>query len=426
MTAPDHPRSRGVYVDEAGRALDALGSSPLARGLRRRVRLAGWGPGIIPARAGFTIRTRGPTTRIMDHPRSRGVYELPPPAGRKPPGIIPARAGFTSWPTPPSPTGRDHPRSRGVYLHARIHAVYDGGSSPLARGLRVGAFWPSASGGIIPARAGFTSSSSSSSPLRRDHPRSRGVYMSVLTSLLNSQGSSPLARGLPPKPLPRWRLSRIIPARAGFTRRGLGGCAPCGDHPRSRGVYVCRHAVGPPGSGSSPLARGLHDGFHRIGLPAGIIPARAGFTSPCGVPHSTGLDHPRSRGVYVLMRAPPGWRVGSSPLARGLPLLGDSLVHLGGIIPARAGFTSSKHPRTSRQADHPRSRGVYHSWRLLSIGGSGSSPLARGLQQPVEPAGAGGGIIPARAGFTVGGGPAMAITPDHPRSRGVYPQRAGD
>ena len=50
-------------------------------------------------------------------------------------------------------------------------------------------------------------------------------------------------------------------------------------------------------------------------------------------------DHPRSRGVYDQYgEAVPG-PVGSSPLARGLPLSRPSRTWRRGIIPARAGFT---------------------------------------------------------------------------------------
>ena len=70
--------------------------------------------------------------------------------------IIPARAGFTpAWcrrlPGPP-----DHPRSRGVYSLNDIFTNLDTGSSPLARGLRLGEFVVALDVGIIPARAGFT------------------------------------------------------------------------------------------------------------------------------------------------------------------------------------------------------------------------------------------------------------------------------
>ena len=51
-----------------------MGSSPLARGL-----LLTGGPweeiaGIIPARAGFTMRPLTCVMNAQDHPRSRGVY----------------------------------------------------------------------------------------------------------------------------------------------------------------------------------------------------------------------------------------------------------------------------------------------------------------------------------------------------------------
>ena len=71
---------------------------------------------------------------------------------------------------------------------------------------------------------------------------------------------------------------------------------------------------------------------------------------------------------------------GSSPLARGLP---QEVLHRAenpGIIPARAGFTTST-PRSPRPAsDHPRSRGVYAKYISLSVSANGSSPLARGLR----------------------------------------------
>ena len=114
--------------------------------------------------------------------------------------------------------------------------------------------------------------------LPKDHPRSRGVYP---------------GRGRPRVP------------------RG-------GDHPRSRGVYSRQGLIGMVGSGSSPLARGLRrlDGQHLD--PAGIIPARAGFTALLKAGAYTGKDHPRSRGVYTHSGPSRSAVTGSSPLARGL------------------------------------------------------------------------------------------------------------
>ena len=50
----DHPRSRGVYLQAGQAKVTGEGSSPLARGLRRRHLHPGDRAGIIPARAGFT------------------------------------------------------------------------------------------------------------------------------------------------------------------------------------------------------------------------------------------------------------------------------------------------------------------------------------------------------------------------------------
>ena len=52
--------------------------------------------------------------------------------------------------------------------------------------------------------------------------------------------------------------ARIIPARAGFTLRSRKDTPTFSDHPRSRGVYDGLGLGGHQGSGSSPLARGLH------------------------------------------------------------------------------------------------------------------------------------------------------------------------
>ena len=172
------------------------------------------------------------------------------------------------------------------------------GSSPLARGLPRSLASPVILCRIIPARAGFTTCGDPTSPRSSDHPRSRGVYCPLVVHLKI--------------------ISGIIPARAGFTGSADEGRAGNVDHPRSRGVYHPNPRHSSASQGSSPLARGLPPIPARVSGPAGIIPARAGFTLFCDVPHQPSWDHPRSRGVYDenwIVR--PGTR-GSSPLARGL------------------------------------------------------------------------------------------------------------
>ena len=173
---------------------------------------------------------------------------------------------------------------------------------------------------IIPARAGFTEYYDVNATWRMDHPRSRGVYPGRPGKELTNGGSSPLARGLRHALKSIIFIVRIIPARAGFTsRRGAGGfCAQ--DHPRSRGVYLRDTEIGGTEKGSSPLARGLQDIVPENCFSCRIIPARAGFTPAPPSQHSRRSDHPRSRGVYGPPRRSRPTSTGSSPLARGLPL----------------------------------------------------------------------------------------------------------
>ena len=215
--------------------------------------------------------------RCGSSPLARGLQHEPGRAAPLP-GIIPARAGFTLV-APAYPGVRaDHPRSRGVYSTRRSPRRRRRGSSPLARGLHAAEEIELDGGGIIPARAGFTADGPVLVGGHGDHPRSRGVYTASVLLVMISAGSSPLARGLP-QPAGRARdPGRIIPARAGFTSvRGVTRAAGA-DHPRSRGVYKGASPTMGRSQGSSPLARGLPKGGYHYEGSDGIIPARAGFT----------------------------------------------------------------------------------------------------------------------------------------------------
>ena len=278
MAKADHPRSRGVYSVYSGAQWFSRGSSPLARGLPVAAGVCEAGGWIIPARAGFTVGARVGFRYRGDHPRSRGVYAADDgrsdgEGGSSPlargllrvfrcavvfAGIIPARAGFTGCRGGMRGGRLDHPRSRGVYRGRTSRISIPRGSSPLARGLRL--IHRAVRGGqrIIPARAGFTSDEAAKK--------------------LADHGSSPLARGLPGRLMSRRRGRGIIPARAGFTCAIISVGRTIMDHPRSRGVYPRISSTISRARGSSPLARGLPvtggDGFEW----GGIIPARAGFT----------------------------------------------------------------------------------------------------------------------------------------------------
>ena len=253
----DHPRSRGVYPGRPEPATRSGGSSPLARGL-----LGDGYDDLVKAR------------------------------------IIPARAGFTGGAQLRGRRHRDHPRSRGVYTRASLASAGHTGSSPLARGLLSGEDEDVRHGGIIPARAGFTRSDQARPHHPRDHPRSRGVYPPTSRPQQTGPGSSPLARGLLNGNAEAAWAYRIIPARAGFTPRASVVLMRPPDHPRSRGVYGYQPGSLGMSRGSSPLARGLLRGRRGLSPAVRIIPARAGFTRRRGRLLLGRRDHPRSRGVY--------------------------------------------------------------------------------------------------------------------------------
>ena len=215
-----------------------------------------------------------------------------------------------------------------------------------------------------------------------------------------STGSSPLARGLLAQEVRSADLHGIIPARAGFTTPGRNPVRRLRDHPRSRGVYYATETRDNNFNGSSPLARGLPLDGGDGAVVRRIIPARAGFTAQR--PHRVvgDPDHPRSRGVYDFLHGLLTCLSGSSPLARGLQKSHDQGAAPGRIIPARAGFTETPTVVVEKDGDHPRSRGVYGV--DLGIGDLllGSSPLARGLLVEHYWYSEIGRIIPARAGFT--------------------------
>ena len=212
-------------------------------------------------------------------------------------------------------------------------------------------------------------------------PRSRGVYRRLRPAAMTCWGSSPLARGLPPEISRRHDRGGIIPARAGFTTRTPRLSPTIPDHPRSRGVYSLTALYRSPSNGSSPLARGLQRVLAFVEVQVGIIPARAGFTAHGGSVMNNLEDHPRSRGVYVYLKPPEAPFPGSSPLARGLLRVNLDHARRAGIIPARAGFTEASEATPSGPRDHPRSRGVYVARGKMTMSADGSSPLARGLRR---------------------------------------------
>ena len=233
-----------------------------------------------------------------------------------------------------------------------------------------------------------------------DHPRLRGEHGGRTHPIGFATGSSPLARGA----LGRHRKSPaqrgIIPACAGSTAGRSRQPAPCQDHPRLRGEHGMEWLVEAWPRGSSPLARGAHQGGHQAGEQEGIIPACAGSTRGAVAERHDLGDHPRLRGEHVVADDSSEVSVGSSPLARGAPGGLVDEVREAGIIPACAGSTTTGTSPRSAPRDHTRLRGEHPEPRVTCAGVKGSSPLARGAPIPAPAAALAAGIIPACAGST--------------------------
>ena len=171
-----HPRSRGEHGSRHRCVTHKIGSSPLARGTRLILHIRPQQTRFIPARAGNTDPEQREAATRPVHPRSRGehswarssavrvVGSSPLARGtRRRAGVhprsrrfIPARAGNTGRPRPGSPPPPVHPRSRGEHVLMGRQRRGHLGSSPLARGTRAREPVEARHLRFIPARAGNT------------------------------------------------------------------------------------------------------------------------------------------------------------------------------------------------------------------------------------------------------------------------------
>ena len=173
-----------------------------------------------------------------------------------------------------------------------------------------------------------------------------------------------------------------------------------GAHPRSRGENTWASMGFGRAAGSSPLTRGKRRERPLSRSTPGLIPAHAGKTSRSSPSSQASRAHPRSRGENAASTAARKVSLGSSPLTRGKPRIGHDGRNLEGLIPAHAGKTAKQAFEVEADGAHPRSRGendraLSGKWQV-----KGSSPLTRGKLQHRRVGHNGGGLIPAHAGKT--------------------------
>ena len=278
--------------------MPAEGSSPHTRGAHDPNRSFGEKMGIIPAYAGSTDIHGGHARRGRDHPRIRGEHGdyngdmrkldgssphtrgAPAvwPVHRRRPGIIPAYAGSTARTRSPLWIDRDHPRIRGEHAGLDGPAEWAEGSSPHTRGARTQPAGARQADRIIPAYAGSTRLVGQARAAGWDHPRIRGEHRCLRLDNPSHLGSSPHTRGARPGPGRGRGRGRIIPAYAGSTYPGSRPCGRRPDHPRIRGEHARSRPPRPDLTGSSPHTRGALHPTRRHRPRPRIIPAYAGST----------------------------------------------------------------------------------------------------------------------------------------------------
>ena len=337
-----------------------------------------------------------------------------------PAGLIPARAGNTNLTISSTSTSRAHPRSRGEHSDLSESRRQSPGSSPLARGTRFIAASEVTAKGLIPARAGNTVLSTLTGVTAGAHPRSRGEHTSSFVRRDSQLGSSPLARGTHPEGELNAHFPGLIPARAGNTDLAGHNVHRFRAHPRSRGEHFYQSPLAGGFWGSSPLARGTPGADLPPAASTGLIPARAGNTIASVAGDAMDWAHPRSRGEHLRVLMGEHYAQGSSPLARGTHVPGVDCRTGTGLIPARAGNTLCAGWWWSSRGAHPRSRGEHNVLDSTQDGALGSSPLARGTQDAAGLPSYLTGLIPARAGNTSVSLSVRLASRAHPRSRGEH------
>ena len=192
--SPAHPRACGENSPGRASLVTTPGSSPRVRGKPTRSRPQGLPRGLIPARAGKTLKRLVTQSHAPAHPRACGengrdfgdplvrrgssprVRGKPAPgrARRDMEGLIPARAGKTSRSVRGCGSGRAHPRACGENVADLEEETSPDGSSPRVRGKPEQVARQRAHPGLIPARAGKTPGRTGRGPAGTAHPRACG------------------------------------------------------------------------------------------------------------------------------------------------------------------------------------------------------------------------------------------------------------
>ncbi len=381
------------------------GSSPRGRGTPSAGPPSGGIRRFIPAWAGNTCSYCSAACSASVHPRVGGEHPHPlqrhltddgsSPRGR---GTPPARVGCAGparfIPAWAGNTGHQHRHAAAAAVHPRVGGEHRArprlyapprGSSPRGRGTLAVRSLRLPLPRFIPAWAGNTQTTITTTPCNTVHPRVGGEHQKRIYGMLAADGSSPRGRGTPVHDAEMAGRDRFIPAWAGNTspRRHIGHAAAV--HPRVGGEHLRRHRLQPLAHGSSPRGRGTP--WHRAACFHGrrFIPAWAGNTNSRPVPAPALAVHPRVGGEHTTPASRPWRRRGSSPRGRGTRLaLGHQRSRLR-FIPAWAGNTAGRcRLMRNSSGSSPRGRGTHrrddradNRCRFIPAWAGNTSPICR-------------------------------------------------
>ena len=378
---------------------------------------------------------RSPTPGAF--PRLRGKLDLLEPEDIFL-GCIPAPAGETPVDHCGVPYPAVHPRACGGNQEVGAAAPLIPGASPRLRGKQLGAERGAGPARCIPAPAGETDEEDEDHPFSPVHPRACGGNGIGGVGAAARVGASPRLRGKPSPAESRSCDIRCIPAPAGETAPSSTSSGPSAVHPRACGgndpgpdSYDGELGASPrlrgkrgPGSlrrpfrGASPRLRGkLFRGKKKMTYWR-CIPAPAGETRSLSRFAPILRVHPRACGGNNRANIAGCRARGASPRLRGKHRRGGGGGSGRGCIPAPAGETGGTPRRAEQRWVHPRACGGNLGARRGAADHRGASPRLRGKRQVLEVLDGLGRCIPAPAGETRrwSGAPPSAWV--HPRACG--------
>ena len=377
-----------------------IGSSPRLRGTHQSNSAPCARSRFIPAPAGNTCSTLQVCKSATVHPRACGehsgrLYPVGSSFGSSPrlrgtppsassanaaPRFIPAPAGNTDLTRTSSTVAPVHPRACGEHRAALSDSLIETGSSPRLRGTPIQAGARQSRARFIPAPAGNTDAGHSESSAQAVHPRACGEHLFIVRRRLFVRGSSPRLRGTPDGNDDAKGRARFIPAPAGNTRLTTSTLGALPVHPRACGEHFLASVVTQRQFGSSPRLRGTQTTNRLYSYLRRFIPAPAGNTSPFLIRYFRYPVHPRACGEHERLSRTAPTALGSSPRLRGTHDIASSFGETYRFIPAPAGNTAMAPSMASCRAVHPRACGE-HVWKTEARWDFvGSSPRLRGTQ----------------------------------------------